>query len=969
MKKMDQFKGIFATQTYHIAGITEFKAKHGTIPPKELLEIDGYDSFINPDYEDPDTRGTIIYCKQYLNAQQVISDKNKNFKDCVWIKIPMVNNDNLLVGCIYRSGSKDKANLNDDNMHNMIRNMSQEKGCKCVLIMGDFNHPSINWTPDPVITTVHRNENHPEYMFVKTINDSLLNQHVTQATRDREGQQSKIDDLIFTSDKDMLSNLEHIGHLGESDHQILSFDIHNTFKKYKQKTITRYKYHQTNLEDFKKHISCNWVQELAEKSADQAYNIFLDKYNEACEQFVPRQTIKSNNGYLKPIWMKKATINLIRRKRSAHIKYLNTKARLDNYAYKSLRNQVTSATRQDRIAFERNISKEIKNNNKLFWRYVNSQRTSNSNIPDLKREDGTLTSNDAEKAELLNKQFTSVYTEEDINNIPVSEPLPILSNLDHFEVQQHEVKKMLKALRTQKSCGPDKVHPYLLKNLSEEMSIPLTIIFNISLSTGEVPRIWKEGIVTALFKKGNKALPSNYRPITLTSVVCKLLEKLITQKIHQHLIANNLENKYQHGFTPKKSTVTNLIEALNIWTEALSHGLPVDIIYLDFQKAFDTVPHERLLNQLQRYGISGNVHSWIKSYLNQRTQKVRVNGQFSSSSKVLSGVPQGSVLGPVLFLIFISDMTPLIQNFVSIYADDTKLFSYLLDNQTASTVQEDLNMLAEWSQKMQMSFNPDKCHRMHMGLSNKQYKYFLPKIYSTVEKSNSISYTFYFHQLQEVQQEKDLGVVVDNKLKFKTHISQKISKANSMLYLIKNCFKYLDEKMFLLLYKSLVRPHLEYASTAWSPITKEDIIRIEGVQRRATKLIPGLSTLSYSERMIKLELPSLYYRRLRQDIIFIYNYVNQNIRINTNTHCSICHNNQDMLTPITAGTRGHPFRYRIQRHHTTRRQFITSRVLKHWNSLDTNTATACSINIFKRRLGLDSSMPSCYTYVDYGAAN
>ena len=123
--------------------------------------------------------------------------------------------------------------------------------------------------------------------------------------------------------------------------------------------------------------------------------------------------------------------------------------------------------------------------------------------------------------------------------------------------------------------------------------------------------------------------------------------------------------------------------------------MPVDIIYLDFQKAFDTVPHERLLNQLQRYGISGNVHSWIKSYLNQRTQKVRVNGQFSSSSKVLSGVPQGSVLGPVLFLIFISDMTPLIQNFVSIYADDTKLFSYLLDNQTASTVQEDLNMLAE----------------------------------------------------------------------------------------------------------------------------------------------------------------------------------------------------------------------------------------------------------------------------------
>ena len=268
-----------------------------------------------------------------------------------------------------------------------------------------------------------------------------------------------------------------------------------------------------------------------------------------------------------------------------------------------------------------------------------------------------------------------------------------------------------------------------------------------------------------------------------------------------------------------------------------------------------------------------------------------------------------------------------------------------------------------------MSFNPKKCHRLHLGNNTKKFKYFLPKVHTTFQKSNSICYTIHLHELEEVKQEKDLGITVDSKLNFKIHISQKISKANSMLYLIKNCFQHLDEKMFTLLYKSLVRPHLEYASSVWSPITKEDIIRIEGVQRRATKFLPNLSTLTYRERLIKLELPSLYYRRLRQDILFIYNYVNQNIHLNTHTNCKICRNHQNMLTPITAGTRGHPFRYKIQRQHTIRRKFITSRVLKHWNDLNTTTVTACSINQFKGRLGSDSSMPSRYTYLDYGMAN
>ena len=239
-----------------------------------------------------------------------------------------------------------------------------------------------------------------------------------------------------------------------------------------------------------------------------------------------------------------------------------------------------------------------------------------------------------------------------------------------------------------------------------------------------------------------------------------------------------------------------------------------------------------------------------------------------------------------------------------------------------------------------------------------------------VKKStSSINYNLHFYTLEEVDEEKDLGVLVDNNLNFKSHISKKISKANSMLYLIKNSFKYLDKQMFTMLYKSLVRPHLEYVSPVWNPITNREILKLEGVQRRATKMVPGLTNLPYSERLKALNIPTLQYRRLRQDLIFIFNYVNQNLILDTNTHCKTCPTPQDMLTPVTSGSRAHPFRYAIQRHPGIRRRFLTSRAVPHWNKLQAETVTAPNINLFKSRLKKDPSMPCMITFPQTTASN
>ena len=341
-----------------------------------------------------------------------------------------------------------------------------------------------------------------------------------------------------------------------------------------------------------------------------------------------------------------------------------------------------------------------------------------------------------------------------------------------------------------------------------------------------------------------------------------------------------------------------------------------------------------------------------------------MNGVLSTSSPVLSGVPQGSVLGPALFLVFVADMPSMIQTFTSLYADDSKLFTYMQDSQehshTELALQEDINSLSRWSETMQMSFNVDKCHALHMGTANKNYTYTLPKVSEENKTTNSIGYTYTLHRLKNVQEEKDLGVIVDNQLSFKSHISSKISKANTMIHIVRNTFKYLDEAMFKLLFKSIIRPHLEYASPVWSPITRVEKARIEGVQRRATKLVPTLSNLPYTERLQHLKLPTLEYRRTRQDLIFLYNYAHNNIILNTRTRCNTCRYNTSMLSPITSGTRGHPFRYKQHRHIGIRKRFFTTRILSLWNSLTSHTVLAPTLNQFKSRLAKDPSMPGQY---------
>ena len=329
----------------------------------------------------------------------------------------------------------------------------------------------------------------------------------------------------------------------------------------------------------------------------------------------------------------------------------------------------------------------------------------------------------------------------------------------------------------------------------------------------------------------------------------------------KHLKDTKLLSDYQYGFIEGRSTVTQL---LNFLSNCISHVVDrktVDTIYFDFSKAFDTVSHKRLLKKIEAYGISGNILSWIKNYLVDRTQLVKVNGASSYPTRVLSGIPQGSVLGPILFLIYINDLPEVVKSFIHLFADDTKLHALIKNTQDALALQEDITNMELWSAIWLVNFHPDKCHVLTVGRHQDilhVHKYILNGV-----------------ELEHVFEEKDLGVIIDSELKFEEHIAEKVKKANIVAGLIQRSFSHLNSRVFKTLFGSFVRPLLEYASVVWSPHLKKHINLIERVQRRATKRVEGLENLPYIERLKRLELTTLTFRRLRTDMIEVYKHIHK----------------------------------------------------------------------------------------------
>ena len=661
------------------------------------------------------------------------------------------------------------------------------------------------------------------------------------------------------------------------------------------------------------------------KTAIECWNILKYEIESIIDKFVPFQ---KQGKRCRKKHLSKEAIRKIMLKQTMWRVYRRTRKEEDYAKYKEALNAATTEIRQSKRSYEQKLACNIKNDSKSFYAYVRSKQNVQDKVGPLEDSAGNIISQGFLMAEYLNGYFSTVFTKEDISSLPVADAKFQGAKSDYLGplvVAPELVAKKIKAMKDNKSPGVDGIPPKLLMETVEQIIIPLARVFNLSLKEGVVPFEWKEANIIPLFKKGSRNKSENYRPVSLTSVICKLLERLIKDHMVDFLVKHKLLNSYQHGFLKARSCLTNMLCFLEEITKWIDVGSPVDIIYLDFQKAFDKVPHQRLLLKLKAHGIGDSITDWIEQWLTDRRQRVVVDGEVSNWKSVLSGVPQGSVLGPILFLIYINDLDDSITSNVLKFVDDTKLFRKVNTDGDKQHLQNDLDRLMKWSEKWQMMFNFGKCKCLHTGHGNLNVNY---KMGDTV--------------LGTTLKEKDLGVRISADMKVSEQCGIAASKGNKIIGLIRRNITYKGKKLIIPLYKAIVRPHLEYCIQAWRPYRKKDIDTLERIQRRATKMIPELRDLSYEERLKECDLTTLETRRLRGDQIEVFKILNGYEHIERNMFFSLKKDSR---------TRGHEVKLvKDQCRLDIRKHSFSQRTINEWNKLSTDCVTASSVNMFKNKV-------------------
>ena len=576
---------------------------------------------------------------------------------------------------------------------------------------------------------------------------------------------------------------------------------------------------------------------------------------DSADKHIPSKTSRSVSSIP---WITPEIRRKIRRKNKTHAKAKKTGSSKLRSKFETLRREIKADVRKQHDLYVNNLVGDVKANPRDFCWYINSQKKDTQSIPPLKRMNGKgVAQSDLEKAEEFNGQFTDVFSKNEHTQVPLLDrSAPFMNDI---VVSKDGVIKLLKGLNPSKALGPDELHPRVLKELAIELGLVFAHLFQQSIDTGEIPKEWSLANICPLIKKSDRSLACNYRPVSLTCVPCKLLEHIVCLNIMAHLDEYKLLSDRQHAFRKGYSCETQLTTVINDWAKILGNRGQVDTFILDFEKAFDTSPHELLKSKLFSNGIGGKTLKWIDSFLCFRQQRVVVNGAKSDWAPDLSGVPQGTVLGPLLFSLYINDISSDIESEIRLFADDCVCYHEIKDDVDTMKLQRDIDRLGSWARKWGMRFQPVECNMMQ--LTRKRIK----KIHA--------SYTLEGTDLENVESIKYLGVTITSDLRWNTRVSNVCTTANRTLGFLRRNLNSCPQEVKEAAYKGLVHPVLDYGSSVWDPpgvVLQEEL---ESVQKRAARFVTGnynYETGSMTSILGQLKWESLKKRRKDNRLILLY---------------------------------------------------------------------------------------------------
>ena len=841
------------------------------------MNIPNY-QIIRQDRKNRERGGVLLYVHDSLPTTNVLT-----FDDsyCGGI-ICQIKSINAILITIYRPPAAPESSferLLKFAQYYISNNTSDNQQCD-IYLTGDFNLPEIQWPvrdaniPQPKLS-------HSANLLTTFMEENFLSQHVDKPTRG-----NNILDLFITNNANIISHIDSV-ETSISDHNIVK--VNTTYnllspRQTTQKEIPHYSFRSLNMKKAKYEAICddlrsiNWNELKAICTPDEFPELLRLTLLQVAMIHVPKKlpASKKTNPFTH-------SRNLLRRRKKKVRSQINAisskssvtgpssklfKLRLELY---NLNEKIQNSVHDQQKLLESKAVKNIKENPKYFYSYAKKHNKLHSTVGPLYNKSGELTDDPKTMADILQHQYVSVFS--DPHSRKKKEPnifCNLESTLEDISFTPEDIVKAIDEVDENSACAENDIPAVLIKKCKQELAHPLFLIWRDSLDLGYVPKTFKQQIITPVHKKSSKADAENYRPISLTSHLIKIFERLVRKHIVHHLVLNTIICKNQHGFQKGKSCLTQLLPHIDTILQNLQNNIDTDVIYLDYAKAFDKVDHEILLKKLHIYGIRGKLLKWMESYLTDRTQKVVVNGHHSNPETVISGVPQGTVLGPVLFIIYLNDLESCIKHSItSSFADDTRLKKQVNFERDSQLLQEDIGKAIQWSDENNMMLHQSKFELLAHNTDNSKLLHELPFTKQFSEYTTNDGST-----ISPKDAVKDLGVTITPDLTWSLHISKIVEDSRKMASWIFSVFYDRSAETLMTLFKSLVRSRTEYCCPLWNPTKMDDIMRLEGVQRTFTSRIREVRHLSYWERLKNLKINSLQRRRERYILIHVYKIAN-----------------------------------------------------------------------------------------------